>query len=103
MERRPDVEMDSKCRRRVMASIIDWPLLLPVLGLGMAAVAPAVVVLAVAPALALVSTRELTFVLVILMAIRELMMLPIMRIVVMALVIKEAEYVLASMSLEGSS
>jgi len=78
MERRPDVEMDWKCRRSVTASIADWPFPLPVCGLEIGAMRPAPVLLV------LTATKEPT-------------MLPTTRMVVAALVM-EMEDFSASMS-----
>jgi hypothetical protein len=83
MERRPDVEMDWKCRRSVTASIADWPFPLPVCGLEIGAMRPA-------PAPARNPLLVLT-------ATKEPMMLPTTRMVVAALVM-EMEDFSASMS-----
>ena len=87
MERRPDVEMDWKCRRRVTASIADWPFPLPVCGLEIGAMRPAP-----APA------RNPAPVLLVLTATKEPTMLPTTRMVVAALVMDMVEDFSASMS-----
>jgi len=84
------VEMVWKCRRRVTASIMDWPLPPPVLGLEKGAVTP--------PA----PTRKPALVLLVLTAIREPMIPPTTRTVVAALVMEEVGTFSARMSLGDS-